>query len=538
MSTANNYVQNNNNIHFFEKLGIVDPFKVHVKDGSMQLARDNSLIKLGVRNAHALELLQVQLRHKTTKKMNSIANILESEEKSSQLTNWQLLMRNIIEYYVLREAGEIVNWSKCNESFELLSFSKEELLGFSLSMAKEKNIEGAVSGMIRLLKQEDILEPEILYGICVELVRFFSQGKLEVDKHSILDEWFKDIRLHLDFLSLLSSVIGIGPNGADEATPKVLSKIIKILESIKISHKKRPREVSVQTWNILQGISYCSIDSDLPDFVLVESKSLPRSGHHYLKNLLHTVTNGQFSYCESYHEPGCCKANPCGVNAYWHYARLKQVNHLRLIKSHDFLLNNKIFNCMPGMYRLIQIREPFDLLVSWLELAQLEVNKVDLKENNIDLQRIYLYHETSLLQSAWEIIDSIGKTMNAEQSKEWLISKKHYINSFLAKWVPISNSISGKESHNCGNFVLRYQDMKDPTELLNLLKIKDFARIDIPSFKPNVQNVLKRKSTYVTNLIESNFALIQEISREIEDAAPLLADGGNVWRQVFEGDSY
>lgn len=495
----------------------------------MQQLRDKSLIKLGVRNAHALELLQVQLRNKTIEKKNFIANILESEEKFNQFTNWQILIRNIIEHYVLSEAGEIVNWTKCNQAFDLLSCSNAELFGFSLSMAREKNIEGAVSGMIRLLKQEEVLEKELSYEIIVEFVRFFSQGRLEVSKYSILDEWYKDIRLHADFLGLLSTVAGTGPNGADEATPKVLSKSIEILEKIKISHKKRPQEVSMQTWKILQGISYCSIDSDLPEFVLVESQSLPRSGHHYLKNLLHTVTNGQFSYCESYQEPGCCKANPCGVNAYWHYARLKQVNHLRLIKSHDFLLNNKTFNCMPGMYRLIQIREPFDLLVSWLELAQLEVNKVDLKEKNIDVQRIYLYHETSLLQAAWEIIDSIGKTMNAEQSKEWLISKKHYINSFLAKWVPISNSISGKESHNCGNFVLRYQDMKDPTELLNLLKIKDFARIELPSFKPNVQNVLKRKSTYVTNLVESNFALIQEISREIEDAAPLLADGGNVW---------
>ena len=96
--------------------------------------------------------------------------------------------------------------------------------------------------------------------------------------------------------------------------------------------------------------------------MLVESQSLPRSGHHYLKKLLNAATEGHFSYCESYQEPGCCKNNPCSVDSYWRYAINKHQRHYRLLKSHDFNLDNKTFNCMPGMFRMIQIREPFELL--------------------------------------------------------------------------------------------------------------------------------------------------------------------------------
>lgn len=175
----------------------------------------------------------------------------------------------------------------------------------------------------------------------------------------------------------------------------------------------------------------------------------------------------------------------------------------------------------------MQIREPFDLLVSWLELAQLKYNKKLLKEKNIDISRIFLYHETQLLEEGWEIIDSFGKTMNAEESKKWLAAKKEYIKSFLAKWVPISNLINSKESHNRRNFVLHCQNMNDPRDLLNLLKIKDCEPINLPDFRPEKLNVLTRKSTLMTKLAENNSELMQEISCEIKESTPPLVDGNN-----------
>ena len=247
------------------------------------------------------------------------------------------------------------------------------------------------------------------------------------------------------------------------------------------------------------------------------------------KSLLKTATNGKFSYCESYQEPGCCKGNPCGVNSYWHHARNKHENHLRLIKSHDFLLKDKTFNCMPGMFRIIQLREPFDLIISWLELAQLATNKDLLNSKNINISRIYLYHEPSLLEESWEIIDKYGKTMSDTKTSQWLSSKKEYIKSFLLKWLPISNTISTQELHPCGNFVLHYHDMKDPQALLNLLQIKKYDQTKLPTFKPTKENTTKRKSKLITDFVETYSELIQEISHEIKISTPLLADGSNTW---------
>ncbi len=339
-------------------------------------------------------------------------------------------------------------------------------------MAKENNIEGAVAGMIRLLKLNEADTTETSPAVCAQFIKYASQGKLNSDKNSSSETWIKNISLHSAFARLLLIITESATNQHDENTPNRCTRIIHIFEEIEILFQEKPDDVDKQSWKILQDIAYCSIDTNSPEFVLVESRSLPRSGHHYLKKLLKTATKGKFSYCESYQEPGCCKSNPCGVNSYWHHARNRHENHLRLIKSHDFLLKDKTFNCMPGMFGIIQLRESFDLIVSWIELAQLAINKNLLEERKIDIPRIYLYHEASLLEESWGIIDSLGKTMNDAETNKWLFSKKEYIKSFLLKWMPISNAINAKESHNCGNFVLHYQDMHDPQNLFNLLKIK------------------------------------------------------------------
>ena len=499
-----------------------------------QQTNKHAWITNGVMNANALELLDFQIRHKNAEKKSLIAEALEKKKNLHQKDNWQKLISAIVESHELNERNEIRNWSKCNKAIQLLCLDKVELLGFSLFMAKEKNIEGAVAGMIRLLNLNEVSAKETISTVCAEFLKFASQGKPQSDKNSSPETWTNDIKLHSDFASLLSIITESEANGCEENDAGIHAKIIKKFKEIAISCPKKPEDVTTQSWNILQDIAYYNIDTNSPEFLLVESHSLPRSGHHYLKNLLHSATKGKFSYCESYHEPGCCKINPCGVNSYWHHARNKHENHLRLIKSHDFLLENKTFNCMHGMFRIIQIREPFDLITSWLELEQLGINQAVLKENNIDIFRIFLYHETSLLEEAWEIIDSSGKVMGPEKAKEWLISKKDYIKSFLSKWMPISSPIDSKRSHYCGNFLLHYKDMKDPQKLLNLLRIKKCDHTKLPTFKPTKKNTLKRKSTLITNLVEMNSELIQEISHEIKITTPLLADESHVWHASEE----
>ena len=517
------------NMQFLEKLGITNTFKDFKRKSATQSANKDEWIRAGVMNAYALELLQMQLQHKTSAEKKQIARSLKYNRNPNQTCDWQNLVKDIIRFQVLSEADKTTSWSKHNNAIEHLRLSKEQLLSISLSMAKQRNVEGAAGNIIKLLKQEEAISTESISTICIELVRFFSHEMPKDNEYSNSKTWANTIRLHSNFLKMLSIIAESGLDTKNQADAEISRKIVGRLEAIKMSSRKRPDEVSQDTWKILQDISYCNTDPQLPNFFLVESQSLPRSGHHYLKNLLQAATKGRFSYCETYQEPGCCESNPCGVNSYWRHARNKNESHLRLIKSHDFELNNKTFNCTPGMHRLIQIREPFDLLVSWLELAQLHVNEELLREKNIDILRIYLYHEAPLLGEAWEIIDLYGTTMNTERARMWLLSKKEYIESFLNKWIPRSQRINSREYNNYGNYVLHYQEMQDPSNLLKLLKIKNHESTDLPIFN-SYTDILERKSEMVTRLVKENSTLIQEIGYDIKESTPLLADGSSAWK--------
>ena len=533
------YHESNYITRLFEKLDLINPFDGCIDGGLGQPTKKHGWIKTGIMHASTLELLEFQLRNKTTEGKKSIANELKKETDLNQENNWQKLIIYIIESHGLGAEKETRNWSKCNQALDTFYLRKEELLGFSLFMAKEKNIEGAVTGLIRVLKLNEVKIAKTSSTVCTEFIKFSTQGVPKADKNSSQEVWTEEIKLHSLF-TRLASIIAKSETEDHDGNDPVLSHKIQVLEEIRILCQQKPEDVSTQSWMILQDISYCSINPDLPEFVLVESHSLPRSGHHFLKGLLKAATKGRFSYCESYQEPGCCKGNPCRINAYWRHAKNKHENHLRLIKSHDFHLTDKTFNCMPGMFRIIQLREPCELIASWLELAQLNYNRELLKEKNIDITRIYLYHERALLEESWEIIESLGKTMSSEETSKWLSTQKEYIKSFLSKWVPISNTIDKKEHRNCGNFILPYQELEDPQKLLNLLRIEKFDRSELPTFKPTKADFKKRKSKLITELIETHSRSILEISREIKLATPLLANGNNVWpadkEQTFEGN--
>lgn len=531
MSIHLNNNNSNNNMELFKALGIEsNPEKAeeaHTKDEAFQ----QNWIKRGILIAHAIELLSEQFQHISAKKKQFVTGILKSEkESSSRKSSWQRLIKNIIQANAMSKIREISVWAEYNEEIETSDLRKEELLGLSLYMAKVNNIEGAISGSLRLLKRKDIRLKEVGPRIYLELIRFFSEGKAKSDQNTTSSEWIKEIHQHIDLLNIVSMIASLDSSLSENETLKTHQKIIQILEKLYISHREKPTSTSKQSWELLQRISYRNVELRFPELVFVESQSLPRSGHHYLKDLLSSATKDHFSYCESYQEPGCCKSNPCNINAYWNHAINKKQHHYRLVKSHDFELDNKTFNCMPGMYRIIQIRDPFDLLVSWLELAQLGYNKKVLKENNIDISRIYLYHETALLEESWETIDMSGRTMKSDEAEDWLHSKKKYIKSFLSKWIPISNQIDENEEYNCGNFVLHYENLKDPKTLLNLLRIKNYDENQLPRFRQRRRSILTRKSKRVERLCQKYSGLVREICNEIKDSTPLLENGNNVWR--------
>ncbi|MDM7958659.1 MAG: hypothetical protein QUV04_02745 [Synechococcus sp. WH 8007] len=281
-----------------------------------------------------------------------------------------------------------------------------------------------------------------------------------------------------------------------------------------------PKGVDEKTYADLL-LNTCSFgDHRQPLRWLVESRSLPRSGHHFLKGILKHAWGDNFSYCEGYQEPGCCKGSPCTVSTYWHFARRYKRPHVRLLKSHDFALTDATFDPLPGMVRLIQVRQPFDLLVSWMELAQLTLNESLLVDASISLKRIYLYHEPELLEEAWMLVDEAGAVMNKDQARKWLTEKSRYVVDFLQKWLPLADPFAPCNGYLSGNVVLRYEDLGSCHQLLKAMGRNDLLAMQLPAFAPRHQQVMKRRSARVSELIQDNSALLLQASSNIMTEVP------------------
>ena len=91
------------------------------------------------------------------------------------------------------------------------------------------------------------------------------------------------------------------------------------------------------------------------------SKSLPRSGHHFLVKLLRAYFGQQFAYCEFYVPRNCCKKMPCSQP--FNKARS---NRYFLQKSHDFDLSDPVD---PAQRYFVEYRHPIPRIQSNFELA-------------------------------------------------------------------------------------------------------------------------------------------------------------------------
>jgi hypothetical protein len=292
--------------------------------------------------------------------------------------------------------------------------------------------------------------------------------------------------------------------------------------------QSQPGGVSSEIWMELLLNACASSEAKLPTLQLVESRSLPRSGHHYLRHLLEQACGEQFSYCEGYQEPGCCKSSPCSVMAYWHYAREHRQPHLRLLKSHDFALTDATFTPPPAMVRLIQVRRPLHLLASWLELEQLTLNRVLLQSASIALERVFLYHEAEVLEEAWRVIDERGTVMTDEQAQVWLADKLSYVQAFLQKWLPRARPFPFGGRVRGGTYVLRYSDLERSAQILQALGLKGVQERPLPVFATRHPDVSIRRSSRVTALIQAQLGSLERADQEARGQLPALADGSAV----------
>lgn len=260
---------------------------------------------------------------------------------------------------------------------------------------------------------------------------------------------------------------------------------------------------------------------------LVESRSLPRSGHNYLKRLLQHACGEGFSYCEGQLEPGCCKTSPCRVTAYWQHARRRGVAHLRLIKSHDIDLKDPVFETPPAMLRLIQVRRPLPLLASWLELDQLAVNRKLLREAEIRVDRIYLLHEPALLEQAWGLIDASGTVMSPEQAQAMLNRKLIYVIAFLRKWMPLVQPFPFDAALISGHYLLPYEQLDRSEGILSALGLGSGCvdhRLSrtVEPFVPRSDDLLQRASARVSELLRRTEPALRHAEAQILRNVPAL----------------
>ena len=172
-----------------------------------------------------------------------------------------------------------------------------------------------------------------------------------------------------------------------------------------------------------------------PPFLLIDSKSLPRSGLHYLKNTLENLLGDQFSFCEWYQEVGCCKQHPCALTGYGTYTQETGKFRLRLIKSHDFNQTDPPLPPNTILRRLILVRDPLFTLTSWFELNELAKYKPVLLEHGIDIRKVWLMHEKEVLHDAYKILEDCFVEPSLDVFVAWLNDKMRYMSNFSNKWV-------------------------------------------------------------------------------------------------------
>jgi|GEM_PF-5154405 len=251
-------------------------------------------------------------------------------------------------------------------------------------------------------------------------------------------------------------------------------------------------------------------------FILIDSKSLPRSGIHYLKNTLEKKLGSCFSFCEWYQEVGCCRKNPCEILA---YVKQNKFPHVRLCKSHDFELTDPIFPTAFSMRRVILIRDPLYILSSWYLLSQIEKYKSILEKNGIFIKKINYMHEKPILTEAYEIMDNNFIEPEEEEYAKWLNEKSIYITNFLIKWTE-SNKAQGKYYE-----VLKYDRIDDfINRLLNEIAVFNNKAIKFSSATNSASEVFSPRtdpfelpSKEMTNFVKNNKQLIIDTANLISN---------------------
>ena len=270
----------------------------------------------------------------------------------------------------------------------------------------------------------------------IHFERSIASGLLKVDC-SVLNE-ARTLRQMID--------LGLEPGG--EGQLQLLMAWERIAATTPpVAGPEHQESASSAALDFYKGIASPKKGGKPPPFVLFDSKSLPRSGLHYLHNTLARLLGDHYSFCSWYQEVGCCKQRPCALTGYAQHARESGKCRIRLIKSHDFNLTDPILETNRHLHRLILVRDPLFTLTSWFELDQLGVHQGALKEQGIDIRRIWQSHEKEILATAYQLLDGCFEEISTDQLLKWLVEKSEYIIGFMDKWANQASSESSPNVH-------------------------------------------------------------------------------------------
>lgn len=316
----------------------------------------------------------------------------------------------------------------------------------------------------------------------------------------------------------------------------VLEKNTSSIEKIKsrsrseneLLNERVPEQYSISTvheYYINFGNDFASRQTSC---IVIDAKSLPRSGMHYLKKSLTRIYGENFSFCEWYQEPGCCKQMPCALTGYIRQCKSKGAVHVRLLKSHDFDLSDPVYRTNKYLQRLILIRDPLYILTSLFTLEQLASYKSALAKEGINMEKIWYLHEKVILDSAYEVLDANYIPPSSVNVAEWLEIKSKYIDAFMRKWI-VNTSKGAMENVK----VVKYEDIDKYIEFLtsriHLAKsvIHDSCKAEIESrtterFQARA-DPFQTNSIKITDYLRENSALFVEKSDALKKSAGYAA---------------
>lgn len=205
------------------------------------------------------------------------------------------------------------------------------------------------------------------------------------------------------------------------------------------------------------------VEREAPPFVLLDSKSLPRSGLHYLRSVLQQRLGERFSFCEWYQEPGCCRSQPCRLTGFLDQEYKERGPSVRLVKSHDLELDDRIVPLSFSLRRLVLKRDPLYILTSWFALEQLSAHQACLESAGIRMEKILLQHEKAVLSMAYAVMDENFKPPTTDILDAWLETKIEYIRAFRKKWIESKEATASDYAYvvdyaNLLDFVDRFLD--------------------------------------------------------------------------------